>query len=87
MQKNFYFGNYPKFDINQYICKNPVYEWKLDDKTLDSIQIKMLIAENEYYKNKCEKYESEIIKMKNTIDKYEKNVYKYCVNLSFPTLD
>jgi hypothetical protein len=90
MQKNFYFCYTPKqqqIDISQYVQKIPVCEWKLDDKTLDSIQIKMLMIENEYYKNKCKEYESELNKMQNIIKKYEKDDNLLCQKLTIPSLD
>jgi hypothetical protein len=89
MQKNFYFCHAPKqqIDISQYTQKIPLCEWKLDDKTLDSIQIKMLMIENEYYKNKCNQYESEINKMQSIIKKYERDNNLWYKNPTIPCLD
>lgn len=89
MQKNFYFYYSPKqqININQYIKKFPLCEWKLDDKTLDSIQIKMLMIENEYYKNKCNQYELEINKMQTIIKRYERNNNSCHINEIISSLD
>jgi hypothetical protein len=89
MQKNFYLYCPPKQQINisQYIKKFSLCEWKLDDKTLDSIQIKMLMIENEYYKNKCNQYELEINKMQTIIKRYERDNSSWHINEIISSLD